>query len=122
MRNLKTHPDGESYYDLFDDWDLIESSFLKQYGIRLRTENDMSYQEFCSLLSGIMPDTPLGQIVSIRAEKDKEVLKHFTPEQRRIRSEWRNRKWSSKSVKKKTGNQMLLNFQMEFKNAFSKKK
>ena len=48
----------------------IEASFLKQYGIRLREDDNMSYSEFCSLLSNIMPDTPLGQIVSIRAEKD----------------------------------------------------
>lgn len=30
----------------------------------------MSWGEFCSLLSGLMPDTPLGQIVGIRSEKD----------------------------------------------------
>ena len=111
-------PDGESFYDLFDDWDLIESSFLKQYGIRLRAENDMSYQEFCSLLSGIMPDTPLGQIVSIRAEKNKEVIKHFTPEQRRIHMEWRNRKYKG-GKKKNSGNNMLLRLQGELKKAFS---
>lgn len=38
-----------------------------------------------------MPETPLGQIVSIRSEEDKEMLKHFTKEQHRIRNEWRNR-------------------------------
>lgn len=85
------HPNGsslESYYDLFDDWRLIEASFLKQYGIRLRQDDDMSWSEFCSLLSGIMPDTPLGQIVSIRSEKDSKVIKNFSKEQKRIRNEW----------------------------------
>lgn len=43
------------------------------------------------MLSGIMPKTPLGQIVSIRAEEDKEILKNFTKEQHRIRNEWRNK-------------------------------
>lgn len=33
----------------------------------------------------------LGRIVAIRAEEDEEILKHFTPEQRRIRREWRNK-------------------------------
>lgn len=81
----------------------------------------MSYSEFCTLLSGIMPDTPLGQIVSIRAEKDKEVIKHFTPEQKRIRAEWRNRKWKTGNKnKQKAGNQMLLNMQMGLKVAFKK--
>ena len=26
---------SESYYDLFEDWDLIVSSVLEQYGIRI---------------------------------------------------------------------------------------
>lgn len=91
---MERHPQnsGESYYDLFDDWDLIESSFLKQYGIRLRAEDDMSWSEFCSLLSGIMPDTPLGQIVTIRAEKDSKVIQKFTKEQKRIRNDWLRRR------------------------------
>ncbi len=62
-----------------------------QYGIRLREENDMTFSEFCTLLTGIMPKTPLGQIVSIRAEEDKDMLKNFTKEQHEIRNEWRNR-------------------------------
>lgn len=62
-----------------------------QYGIRLRNEDNMSWSEFCALLKGIMPKTPLGQIVSIRSEEDKEILKHFTKEQHDIRNEWRNR-------------------------------
>lgn len=51
----------------------------------------MSWNEFSDLLSGIGPDTALGRIVAIRAEEDEEILKHFTPEQRRIRREWRNK-------------------------------
>ena len=51
----------------------------------------MKWREFSALLSGIGPDTALGRIVSIRAEEDKEMLKSFTPEMHRIRSEWRNR-------------------------------
>ena len=51
----------------------------------------MSWDEFTDLLSGISPDTALGRIVAIRAEEDKDILKHFTPEQRRIRNEWRTR-------------------------------
>lgn len=51
----------------------------------------MSWSEFCTLLAGIMPKTPLGEVVSIRSEEDKDILKSFTPEQHRIRNEWRNR-------------------------------
>lgn len=38
-----------------------------------------------------MPKTPLGQIVSIRAEEDKDILKNFTKEQNDIRNEWRSK-------------------------------
>ena len=69
----RIHPHSEIYYDIYDDWKLIESSFLSQYGIRLRTEDDMSWPEFCSLLSSIMPETPLGRVVSIRAEIQKKI-------------------------------------------------
>lgn len=61
-----------------------------QYHIRLRND-DMSWSEFSALLKGIMPETPLGQIVSIRSEEDKDMLKNFTPEQHKIRNDWRNR-------------------------------
>lgn len=43
-----------------------------------------------------MPDTPLGQIVGIRSEKDKNTLKQFTPEQRKIRNDWIRRQANEK--------------------------
>ena len=61
-----------------------------QYGIRLRND-DMTWSEFCTLLIGIMPETPLGQIISIRSEEDKNMLKNFTKEQHKIRNDWRDR-------------------------------
>lgn len=89
-------PRGSSdpYYDLFEDWDLIISSFLSQYGIRIRTQEftTVSWDEFKSLLAGIAPETALGRVVAIRAEKDKEVIKRFTRDQRRVYEDWRNRK------------------------------
>lgn len=44
------------------------------------------------MLTGIGPDTALGRMVAIRSENDEEILKHFSPEQKRIRSEWRSRR------------------------------
>lgn len=49
----------------------------------------MTWDEFVTLLAGVNSDTPLGHIVSIRSENDKEKLKNFTPEEKRIRNEWR---------------------------------
>lgn len=49
----------------------------------------MSWGEFCSLLSSIGEDTPLGNIVRIRSEDDREHLKYFTSAQRELRTKWR---------------------------------
>lgn len=88
---------GESsdpYYDLFGDWDLIVASFLSQYGLRIRTAvfESVTWDEFRALLAGISPDTPLGRMVAIRSETDKNVIKHFSRDQKRIYNEWRNQK------------------------------
>lgn len=82
----------ESWYDFYDDWDLIESSIAQQYGIRIRSEiNTISWSEVKMLISGLLSDTPLGRVISIRSENDKEQLKHFTPDMHKIRNDWRNR-------------------------------
>ena len=84
---------SDPYYDLIEDFDLIASSFQTQYGIRLsRDLRGMKWNEFKALLIGIGAETPLGRIVSIRAEEDKEVLKHFTKDQHRIRNEWKSKR------------------------------
>ena len=44
-----------------------------------------------AMLIGIAPDTALGRIVSVRAEDRKEYLENFTPEQHRIRNEWKSK-------------------------------
>lgn len=114
------HPQSETYYDLWDDWELIESSFLSQYGIRLRADDDMSWSEFCSLLSGIMPETPLGRVVSIRAEKDIKVINGFTKEQKKIHNDW-----LLKRNKRMVGTPQYIEYwtrlQRDFKAAYSKK-
>lgn len=59
----------------------------------------MKWSEFCDLLTGLGPDTALMRVVSIRSEEDKEMLKHFTPAQRRMRSQWRTRTAQKKNPK-----------------------
>lgn len=51
----------------------------------------MPWSEFAALLSGISHDTPLGRIVEIRSETDRDRLKHYTPDQKKIRHDWRTR-------------------------------
>ncbi len=100
-----------------DDFDLIEASFAMQYGIRLRND-DMSWSEFCTLLTGIMPETPLGQIVSIRSEEDKDMLKNFTKEQHKIRNDWRNRNSSIKNMSDEEKEEEIRKVQEIFAKAF----
>lgn len=91
----------ESWYDLIEDYELIEASFAQQYGIRLRQEADMQWDEFSSLLVGLNEKTPLGRVVSIRSEKDPEILKHFTSEMKKLRNEWRNKQVTTQSWDRK---------------------
>lgn len=81
-----------------DDYDLIEASFLSQYGIRLKT-TELQFDEFLNLVSCLMPDTPLGQIVAIRSETDADVISKFTESQLKIRNDWVNREMANNEQK-----------------------
>lgn len=74
----------------------------------------MKWDEFKALLVGVGPDTPLGRMVSIRAEEDVEVLKYFTKEQHRIRNTWRKR--NAKKISKEDMEQVLEQFKQAFMN------
>lgn len=76
-------------YDIEYDADLIAQSIAKQYGVLPSAQEDLSWADWSQLVAGLMEDTPLGRIVSIRLEDDPEVLRRLSPEQRRIRAEWR---------------------------------
>jgi hypothetical protein len=66
---------------------------MSQYGVRMYSAEfrEMTCNEFFSLLSGLNPDTPLGNLVQIRSENDPEVLKRFNSAQKKIRDEWRRK-------------------------------
>lgn len=84
---------SSSYIDEDEDWGLIVSSFAQMYGIRLMSEDcDITVPEYYMLLQSLNSDTPLGQIVSIRAETNKDVMKHWGSAEKRIRIDWMNRK------------------------------
>ena len=96
MPALMNGGSSDPYYDLFEDWDLIVSSFLSQYGLRIQTKqlDTVSWDEFTALLAGLSPDTALGRVVAIRSETEKDIIKHFSSDQKRIYDQWRNRKAS----------------------------
>jgi hypothetical protein len=83
-----TSSNDTAFYDIVEDYELIEASFAQQYGIRLRRENDMEWGEFLTLLAGLNGETPLGYVVSIRSEKDRERIKNFTAAEKKIRNDW----------------------------------
>lgn len=72
----------------------------------------MKWDEFCSLLRGLSADSPLGRIVQIRAENDTERLKYFTAHQKKIRSDWRNRR--AKQVTQQDSAMALEQFKQMF--------
>lgn len=113
-RNDFQSQNSEAWYDLVDDWDLIESSFSQQYGIRLRkTIDDMEWGEFISLLAGLNGDTPLGNIVRIRSENDPKKIKEFNKYERQIRNEWKRK--NVKQLSKEEYTQVINDFQEMFK-------
>ena len=48
----------------------------------------MAYSDWYKMVGGLMEDTPLGQVVMLRKERDPKVLRQLTPSQRAIRAEW----------------------------------
>lgn len=104
--------DYDCYYNLFDENDmkLIEPSFTKAYGIRLRTlmgtpteygivGSKMSWDEFLSHLAGLDDTTPIGKVVAIRSEKDPDIIAKFSPAARKIHDEWKMKKLQEKYKK-----------------------
>ena len=99
---------------MLDDYPLIEASFAQQYGIRLRNENNMSADEFLTLLGGLNSDTPLGNVVMIRSEKDPKKIKSFSNDQKRIRNEWLYKK--ARTISKDQFNKDMAAFEKIFEN------
>lgn len=85
---------------MIDDFDLIISSFASEYGIRIYSADfkKMKWDEFCSLLSGLSAESPLGRIVQIRSETDKKIIRKFNAHQRKIYSDWQKKKVKNISI------------------------
>ena len=78
----------ESWYDLDYDRELIIQSIAKQYNILPSEQENLHYSDWYRLVAGLMHDTPLGQIVRIRSEDNKDIIKNFDRYEKQIRSEW----------------------------------
>lgn len=111
---LKKKVNNESYYDLIDDFILIEASFASEYNIRLKVVDNLSSDEFFHLLAGLTEESALGKIVSIRSEQNPDIIKKYNKFQRKIYDDWqdrinkiKNKGLSEKEVALKIENQIL---------------
>jgi len=116
MRRKKPREKGDPGYDLFEDFDLIISSFRAQYGVKIHSQEfkEMRWDEFVALLSGIGPETPLGRVVAIRTETDRNVIKGFTKSQKAMHEEWQKRKVKKMASSPETMKQILDEFKFAF--------
>lgn len=107
-------PNSEVWYDLEHDAELITQSVAKQYKLLPSEQEKIHYSEWLLLVGGLMEDTPLGQIVLIRKEQDRDRIKRFTPYEMRIHNEWR-----SFRTKKLLANAKPEDFSKQFEKMFS---
>ena len=70
---------------------IIQIGDIHIRNLRRSDEYKAQFDEFLNLASCLMPETPLGQIVAIRSEKDGEVIRNFNDAQRKIYNDWANR-------------------------------
>ena len=112
--DFKNQSNSEAWYDFEEDWELIASSLKTQYGYSIRKEiENMSWAELSSDISGLMGDTPLGNIVQIRSEDDRERLKNFTQDQKDIR--WKYRMKMAQNVNQEEFKKVITDLQKAFK-------
>lgn len=111
---------SESWYDPEYDRKLVEQSIAKQYHILPSEQGELSYSDWALLVSGIMEDTPLGQVVLIRKENNREHIKKFSSYERKIYNEWRSFIAERKREDKDTSEKVILNFENMFRAMFGK--
>ena len=112
--DFKNQSNSEAWYDFEEDWELIASSLKTQYGYSIRKEiENMSWAELSSDISGLMGDTPLGNIVQIRSEDDRERSKNFTQDQKNIR--WKYRMKMAQNVNQEEFKKVITDLQKAFK-------
>lgn len=114
----------EFWYDMEKDAVLIEQSIAKQYGIIPSEQEELKYSDWAKLVSGLMEDTPLGRIVSIRSETDREAIKKFTSEQKKVYNDWqrfRSRKIMRNPEFLRSYEEQMKALERSFAAAFGKK-
>lgn len=79
---------SNDWYDVDYDVVLIQQSISKQYGVLPSQQEDLKYSDWAKMVGGLMDDTPLGRVVGVRSETNKDIIKNYTKEQCAVRDEW----------------------------------
>lgn len=112
FKTKQNNPD-EYIYDIIFDKELIEQSLAKQYHVLPSEQGNLSYSDWAKLVSGLMDDTPLGRVVAIRTETNKDIIKGFNVAQNEIRRNWNKFKAKKKSRDVATKSKENLKKQMD---------
>lgn len=75
----------------------------------MRYEPDITYAEWESFMVGLLPDSPLGKVISIRSEKDTQRIREFTKDERRIYDEWQS--FRMKQISEEEEQKMMRNLE-----------
>lgn len=110
-------PNQPQVYDWEFDSELIEQSLTAQYGILPYAQGCIRYKDWAMLVAGLSAQTPLGQTVAVRMEQDKEVIRRFSPQQKKIRAQWQNF-LATRGVGNADMRKNLQNLQMAFKQMY----
>lgn len=91
---MKNKSNSILYFDIDEDWDLINVSFFKEYGMRLSKtpDDDMDWDEFLNYLYGLLSieNCTFGRIVHIRSTPSDEYSS-LSNEEKNIWLEWRQK-------------------------------
>lgn len=101
---------------------LIQQSIAKQYGVLPSRQEEMKYSDWAKLLSGIMHDTPLGQVVAIRRETDQKIIKNYNADQMKIRRDWQKFCTVNRPLSEEEEKQMYTQLENTLNNLFGKRK
>lgn len=82
-------------YDIVEDKKVIIRSFLYQYNIYLPKvkNNEMTAIEYIDRIAALDKDSPLAQLVQIRLEDNKDIIKNFSDRNKKINTDWKKRKF-----------------------------
>ncbi len=76
------------------------------------------------MVSGLMDDTPLGRVVGVRSETNKDIIKNFTKEQRAVRDGWSRflaSRVTTEQFSETDWNEQMAEMERAFEAAFSLK-